>query len=287
MISQYSILFAQIRPEIQERISIGFLLIGKGKVFFNFSKNKLDSAKGLMNESVFRMLKDSLRNIEKTAIDENKKAGVTGNQMPISSMFVNNTFTEEYLFYLSKYNNNILSFSKPKSIEVVANDETFSILFRKFIDESSFVVEPILKTNVFDNYKSVNRPRLSNHFNIDKEVTSDNIQYLLAPVKLDLIGQNEIPVYAQGVDLDRQVYHIEADLAQLLLIDKAYDTQQITTKGFIISREPSKKGIKQHNIWLQLRSNKIYEYVDFSEFEKIISYATLHGVRPIIAEIEN
>ena len=280
MATYYSILSVHIRPEIQEKISIGFLLVGEGKVFFNFSKNKLLAAKGLLPETSFRLLKDSLKNIETTAVIENN----TKSQLLLNDTLKKNTFSMSYIDYLSRYNNNVLSFSAPKKIDLQPSEEIYNKLFNKFIDDSE-IVTAINKANNADTFKANNKVQLIRHFNVDREFTSIEIPKLIAPVKVDLLGKNEIPVYVQAVDLDKTVYHIEYELAQLAFLNLAFTEENKPAKGFVLSSEPDKKELKQHNIWKQLRSSKQFEYIDLSEPEKILEYAKKHGVQPLVANI--
>jgi hypothetical protein len=281
MATYYSILSVHIRPEIQEKISIGFLLVGEGKVFFNFSRNKLLAAKGLLPDTSFRLLKDSLKNIETTAAIESNKDNA---QLLLNDSLKKNTFSVSYIDYLSRYNNNVLSFSTPKKIDIQASEEIYDQLFNKFIDDSE-TVTAISKTNNVDRFKANNKVQLVKHFNVDREFTSIEIPKLIAPVKVDLLGKNEIPVYVQAVDLDKMVYHIEYELAQLAFLNLAFNEEEKPAKGFVLSREPDKKEFKQHNIWKQLRSSKQFEYIDLSEPEKILEYAKKHGVQPLVADI--
>ena len=132
MFSHYSILSVQIRPEIQEKLSIGFLLVGSGKVFFNISKNKLSAARGLLPENSFKILKDSLHNIEAKAKSENDQGD---RQLLIDDSFKINTFSIQYIEYLSRYSNNILNFSSPKQIDIKATEFVFKNLFHKYVDD--------------------------------------------------------------------------------------------------------------------------------------------------------
>src|ERR1035437_5395041 len=105
MATHYSILTAMIRPEIQEKISIGFLLMDDNTVFFEYSKNKLLVAKSLLSDSAYKILKDTLNNIQEKAVKEHLK------EKPADLGFDKiNTFNKEYIAYLSRYNNSILSF---------------------------------------------------------------------------------------------------------------------------------------------------------------------------------
>ena len=277
MENYYSILSVQIRPEIQEKISIGFLLVGEGKVYFNYSKNKLSVAKSLLSDNGYKLLKDSIKNIEATAINESKNSEL-GKQLLISPAMEKNSFSIDYIVYLSRYNNNVLSFSAPKKIDVSLSQDIFSKLFSKFIDSTEFV-PAIIRVNTVDTFKAAHRVTLDKHFNVEREFTSVEIPNLIAPVRVDLLGKNEIPVYMQSIDLNRNVYNIENDLAQLFFLRLAFATN---SKGFVLTSEPDKKEKKQHDIWSQLRSSKLFEYVDLSEAEKIIQYAEEHNVLPLV-----
>src|SRR5665213_1663211 len=109
MATYYSILSALIRPEIQEKISVGLLLIGDKDVFFEYSKNKLNSAKTLLSENAHLMLKDALKNIEVTV-----SAQQSANKKYELNFKKKSPLSESYIQYLSRYNNNILGFTSPK-----------------------------------------------------------------------------------------------------------------------------------------------------------------------------
>ena len=123
MTSKYSILSVLIRPEIQEKISIGIILIDENTIHFNYSKNKLSIAKSLLSKSAFSSLKDILYSISSLS----KNLEISDNKSPFSS---------SYLEYLSRYNNNILAYSQLKEIELSASDVNFQKLFDKYIDST-------------------------------------------------------------------------------------------------------------------------------------------------------
>lgn len=284
METHYSILSAQIRPEIGESITIGFVLAGEGNVVhFNYSKNKLAAAKALLKENAFRLLKDAIKNIEITALTENASPAQEAMQLTLSASLKKNSFSWQYLSYLSRYNNNILTFSSPRKIDVPATQEMFLSLFNKFIDDTEPAHLPA-KRNGIEAFKQQNKENLGRYYNIDKEITSKEITSLITPVKVDFVGQNEIPVYIQSVDLEKNIYHIQNDLAQLAFLDLAFIDQDKKAKGFVIAAEPSKKEIRQHEVWKQLKSNKQFEYIDITETSRILEYAEKHGVHPLIAE---
>lgn len=273
MNSHFSILSAAIRPEIQEQIAIGLLLVGNNRLHFHFSKNKLAVAKELLPTQTVKYLKDALRQINSAVLDENNKF----NGLFSESETLKKSFSFNYLEYLSRYSNNILTFSSPKVIELAPTSELFETLFKKYVDEFGFI-EKVPEPKTFENSKTTFFHKVESYFNIEQEVTSDDISGLIVPVKVDLIGQNDKPVYAQAIDLERQIYHIQNDLAIVFMLNKALSN----AKGFHISSEPDKKLFpRQHDTWNYIRNWKESEYVDIKEVQKIEEYAMTHRVTPL------
>jgi len=193
-------------------------------------------------------------------------------------------FSEEYINYLSKYNNNVLSFSAPKLILVQANQETFQKLYQQFIDDTMPSVKGLIQISGFDTFKSKNVFMLEKHFNIDRELSAPEIPNLIAPVKPDLIGKNKYPVFVKKIDLEQRVNLIEYDLAQLFLLRSAFEGPNSKSFGFVIANEPEEKNTKNFQIWKQLRESSPFEYVDISESGRILEYAQTHGVIPLIQQ---
>jgi hypothetical protein len=193
-------------------------------------------------------------------------------------------FSEEYINYLSKYNNNVISFSAPKQILVQATHEIFQKLYQQFIDDTISNVEGVPRINSFNTFKTIHVSKLERHFNIDRELSAPEIPYLIAPVKLDLIGRNEFPVFAKEIDLDQRVNIIEYDLAQLFLLRSAFEGQHQNSFGYVVANEPGEKNTKNFQIWKQLRESFPFEYVDTSECGIILEYAEKHGVLPLIQQ---
>ena len=274
MQAHFSILSASIRPEIQEQVAIGLMLVGSDNVNFRFSKNKIAVVKELMSQQAVKYLKDTLKQISSTVSDENEKF----KGLYADSEILNKSFSLSYLEYLSRYSNNLLIFSKPKTIELQVSDDLFESLFKKYVDEYEFI-ETISEPRSFDSNRTAFFNTVQPYFNIEQEVTPEIVPGLIMPVKVDLIGKNDIPVYAQAIDLERQNYHIQNDLAVLFMLNKAL----VNAKGFHISSEPNKKLFPhQHDTWKSIKDWNDSEYIDLSEVEKIEEYAILHGVVPLV-----
>ena len=278
MFTQYSILSILIRPEIQEKISIGFLLMDEEKVFFDYSKRKLGIAKSLLSDNAFKSLKDALSNIQATANIQYSKEGSA-----ILNIKSSNTFNKSYIEYLSRYNNNILSFTSPKAIELEASLTIFSKLYQRFIDD--FVINqvkaPVLSH--IEEFKISKRPVLSKYFNIDKKITHKEVPHLIVPVTVTFIGQNKVPTFVQSLDLEKSPQSVANDISEILFLQNAFHEMNKESVAMAITSEPNSKLFpKQHDIWNQLRHNKDIKNYDISEAEAVIDYAEEHNVLPFL-----
>lgn len=276
MRTTYSIVSAVIRPEIAEHLTIGLLLIGTDKVYFQFSKDKLNVTKELLPNSTFRFLKESVINLEKQVEKHNSHS-----ETLFDFEMKNSLFEESYIEYLNVYNNNLLQFSKPRLIDMTGDNNLFKSLFAKYIDSTIIVADQERKKEV-DYVKRSFTPSLKNYYNIDQQVSQNEFVNLPMPVTVDMIGKNEVYVYAQWIDLQRPKYHILNDIGTILILNKALSNRD---KKFVLSTEPDKKSFpQQFDIWQNLRKNDLAEYVDISEAKKILEYASIHQVKPLFTD---
>jgi hypothetical protein len=282
MATYYSILNAQIRPEIKEQLSIGFILMDERSIYFSYSKTKLGVAKELLTSGAYHLLKDCLKNIEAKVESENSFLEKSKGQILIDNKMVQRVFTEEYFIYLSRYNSNVITIAEPKKIDVMADTTTFQKLFKKFVDGNE-IAKSTTHLKTFETFKTANHEKLQKHYNIDIEITNQHLSNLIAPVRLDFIGQNERTVFIQNIDFERPIYHIENDLAQIIFLQKALDEKKKANHPMVITNEPNKSEFKkQHEVWNQLRQRNDLQNVDVSESEKTLEYAEEHGVEPYV-----
>ena len=288
MLTHYSILSAQIRPEIQEKISVGFLMIGEqGEVIFEYSPNKLGIAKKLLTPNSYLQLKDSLNNISSMYNKELRKNDMQSQNAIGFKTENKSTLNIDYISYLNKYSNNVLNFSTPKKIDLEFSPINFSKLFSKFIDEKYALrdeLSPGMSYSLIDKLSLKYSAQLHNHFNVDKKINIEEMPSLLMPVKIDLIGVNEIPVFAHEVDFNRTFSLVKREFSELVMLRMAFLDQGKQPKGFVICNEPDKSESKHHEIWNHIRKNSDFEYVDCSEAELVMEYAVEHEVKPLFKE---
>ena len=134
----YSILSVVIRPEINEKLSVGLLLVDEKQVSFYVSESKLSVVKKLVSNNIFKGIKSSIKFIEKTFMI---KQNILSNPQQVLELNIedkSDVFNYGYIDYLSQYNNNVIVFSKPVNINFEYSIELFQKLFQKLVDETSF-----------------------------------------------------------------------------------------------------------------------------------------------------
>jgi len=272
----YSILSVNIRPEINERLSIGLLMICGEKVLFRHSASKLSVIQKLISKDVYKATQNYLKLVE-TSVTSNATISSNSNEFPlkIESKY-DRLFSEQYIEYLSRYNNNLISFSKPNFVDLEANDQIFGLLFNKFIDIEEVSDQVVIRR--IDRFKKQYYPQVKSYFNIDQEINSTQYSGLFTPVKIDLMGKNDIEVFGQTIDFEKKIYSIECNIGNLLQLNRALPK----AKQFVIGYEPDKNLDINHRIWNNIRQSSEFEYVDVSEAEKITEYAIIHGVTPLL-----
>ena len=110
---RYSIIYADIRPEIQERLSLGILTIENEKVKVLYSQKKLEILKMLYTEKEYKAISSIVRNglRELTSV--------------------------ETLKYLTRYSNNLISFSPIQSIDKTQANITGEWLYKNYVYDAA------------------------------------------------------------------------------------------------------------------------------------------------------
>lgn len=280
MKSFYSILYATINPTIKEQISIGLILTGEEKVFFNFSSKKLSYLRNFIPKAAHQLLRDSLKNIQNTVEQTNVKREIGPLEIKVEGL-KERIFTQQYIEYLSKYNQNLLSFSSPKQIDIEANDTYFNRLFEKYIYKLSTEVKR-KEEHIIDIVRSDLYPKIEKRVNLDKELSRNEIDTLWMPVNVNFIGQNGEAVIGKAIEFQKQSYALEAELGHLAALMKAFDDKKLHSKYYVIGNEPDKKLEKQHILWKDILETNYMDVVPSDEIGKIAEYIEEKNVQPFI-----
>jgi hypothetical protein len=266
----YSILYALITPETSERLSLGLILSNGQQSLLRYSKPKLSIVGSLVSDTQYTFIKNylnSLVNLSTTTTNDTKPEF-------LFSELEHAMVGEKYIDYLSRYNQNVISFGKPTNIDLPVSEEVLGILFKKLINEKEKHVE---SRHALLKVKERFIPIAEKFYHINREILPADYPGLIMPVTVDFFGKNERPVYTQFFDFERALNHIKNDYFDL----KQLQDVIMDGKGFVVSAEPdSERFSVQHQAWNAVRSIKEIEYVDMKEIEKIEIYAIEHGVQP-------
>lgn len=274
----YSILYVNFNTTLNERVSIGVLMSNGSKNYFKFSSDKLSAFKGILNNERYGLVKSYLKSIDKEIVSDNI---VDSDKLFIKRDFKNDWINESYLVYLSRYSNNIIQFSEPKTIDIDLNDNTFKRVFEKYIFKFSDDANVKPEFNVYSIVKKQLFPKIQEKVNIEKTLTSNDFENLFAPIDIDFIGVNGIPVAGQTIDFEKSHYYLENDVTRFVSLTKAIELEGDSRgKYFVLGREPQKRINKNHLLWEHIRDTEFLEFVDISEVGIIEDYIQKNNVRP-------
>lgn len=272
----YTIFSVIINPVSSEKISLGLLLSNGHTSFVGHSKNRLSLIRSLIDKESYSLVKQYLQSINAVI----KEIDINQDQHTIFEQEGKNLIVNEsYINYLSDYSRNVISFSKPVTIDLPVEQEIFNKLFVRFIEEES--IPEIRQERSIESIRSKFLPRMSDYFLTEQDITPKRFSALLLPVSIDMIGKNDQYVIGHFMDLERNPNHIKSDyfdfkqLADILL----------NSANFLITTEPEKaKWPTQHHFWKEIRNLSNIHHVDISEVDIVEAYAREHQVKPIIQE---
>ena len=107
----YSIIYAVIRPEIAERISVGLIFVEGEKVDIRYSQQKLDALRNLFSQKEYEFV-----------------------SQVVSSMPTNGKIkTVNDINYLSRYSNNLIALSPLQSIDISPTEQNKEWLLANYV----------------------------------------------------------------------------------------------------------------------------------------------------------
>lgn len=108
---EYSIVYAVLRPEIQERLSVGIIFVDRDKIEMRYSLEKLNVLRPLYPEKEF----DFLQRVITSMPASKSLASVDG------------------INYLTRYSNNLITVSPLVSIDIDGTEDNKDWLFRSYV----------------------------------------------------------------------------------------------------------------------------------------------------------
>ncbi|GEL09816.1 hypothetical protein SAMN05192550_1169 [Flavobacterium glycines] len=273
----YSILYVTLNTTLNERVSIGVLMSNGFEHYFKYSHEKLTAFKNILDSERYNVVKNYLKSLERE-IGFNLE---DSNQLFRKRELRNDWINEGYITYLAKYSNNIIQFSTPKYIDIDLNSDNFKRVFEKYIFKYAEETDEIIEFNVHSKVKQDLFPKIESRVNIEMTLTSNDFENLFAPIDIDFIGINGIPVAGQTIDFEKKHYYLENDVTRFVSLTKAIELEG-NNKGkyYVLGREPQKNVDKNYLLWEHIRDSDFLEFVDIDEVGIVEEYIEKHNVRP-------
>ncbi len=108
---RYSIIYAVIRPEISEQLSIGLIIVDNQGIEVRYSQKKLSLLQGVFSEKEYRFVSKVINSLQR-------------NQSVNSVEAVN---------YLTRYSNNLIAVSPLQTIDIEPSEQSKNWLFRTYV----------------------------------------------------------------------------------------------------------------------------------------------------------
>jgi len=268
----YSILYANSNVSTGERFGIGLFMRIEDKVYFQYSVKKLSSLKGLYNDAAYALLKSYLSSLQQEIAKD------TNSMLPSN---INNLLSQDYISYLSKYANNLITFSPPTPFNIKDPSNIFKRLYNKYIFQEEHITTN-KKIEIANFVQKKLYPQIKNRVNINLTLKSGTIENLLFDTNVGFIGKNGSIVSGQPIDFAKKNHHLENDLSHFISLIKAFDEEERYKHGkyYIIGEEPSKDLDKNHAIWRQVSKKNFINFVPKDEINQIKDYIFENDVRP-------
>lgn len=281
MRTHYSLLFATLRKVTQEKVSLGLLLFDGENALCRFSHSKIGGLRHLLPKEDYKVISDAVTILE-------RKMRQTWNKSPLYSNLLfkieDPEFSLDYVNYLSRYKNNLVTYSEPKPIDIEVTETNALKLFEKLVDAGNAEEVITKKPTPIRRLTLEYEEKIRRHFIANHTVTYEDLPNLLVPVKVDLVGKNGIDVFVQSIDMTAGQNQIINEISTFYLLKDTYKKNKFPLMDFVLSEEPPIELKRQHEIWSQLVESKEFNYVDISEGERIIIYAEQNQVRPVFGD---
>ena len=108
---KYSIIYAVLRPEISEQISVGLITIVGEKVDIRISTQKLKALRNLFSEKEYQFVSSVVSQMKRN----------------------NRVNSVEAINYLTRYSNNMIAFSPLQNIDIEPTEQSRKRLYKNYV----------------------------------------------------------------------------------------------------------------------------------------------------------
>lgn len=247
----FSTISIQTNPVSLEKVVVALLAVTETKVFFHYSKNKLNLLDKLAPSKIGigSLSKKSLQQIKNTVNETNKT--LQKNQATI--VFEKSIFSKEYFSYLNKYNNGILNFSEPATLPFDFTTEKFESYYFNFIGEPTEVIEKKALSFTQKIKPAFEKEGLTDKADVKYWLDPFTFSGLLEETNVSLITKNGAISIIQAIDFNLGEQTVLKHLYETKFVNdalKAFAHKHNTgVKPLQIAFEEPEKGTEQHDLF--------------------------------------
>jgi hypothetical protein len=252
-------------------LSIGLLVCDGSKYWLQFSEERKNASKRLMDENadavdfIVKQISLHIQKVNKEIIKSNTEF------FPLNSLL-----NSEYFSYLNNYSNGLLRFSKPSFLNDVINEEKFLKLFALLIDKN-IEREPKVKDSANEKfYEAINKNLIKK---VEKKIhTKININSATLPsmyfqYEMDCIGLNGTFVGAKSIPFNKSVPTLDKDISHYIalisLLSTKYNKDVKNNNFFLIADEPNVINSPEHITWENIINNPLFKVVNSEQVNTI------------------
>ena len=252
-------------------LSIGLLVCDGSKYWLQFSEDRKNASKRLMDENasavdfIVKQISLHIQKLNKEIIKSNTEL------FPLNSLL-----NSEYFSYLNNYSNGLLRFSKPSFLNDVINEEKFLKLFALLIDKN---IErgPRVKDIANESfYAAINKnliKKVEKNIHTKVNINSATLPSMYFQYEMDCIGLNGAFVGAKSIPFNKSVLTLDKEISHYIalisLLSTTYNKDVKNNNFFLIADEPAVINSPEYNTWENIINNPLFKVVN-SEHVNII-----------------
>lgn len=268
----YSLVKIAPNPASGDNLSIGLILRDESGFRFEFSKNKKNIAKKLLDSK-----SNVIDYIEEQIILKLKEVNKSQSENISDDFLIRDKLTETYFSYLSRYCNGILQFSSPANIDDQMDDVKFDHLFRLLVDSSftgrdvSVIGSQLVEESFQSRIQSQLIDKVKEVVHTKQIIDSNMIPSIVTPFEIDCIGKNGSLIGAKSISFLHKKQTISAHVNSYMnVIFHLSDRYPSDNNSFyLISDEPSDMNSPEHKIWEKLLDEEKFTVVNSEQCSDI------------------
>ena len=284
MQTYYTILKIAPNTMTDDCLSIGLLVYDGKKFWLQFSEDRKNAVKRLMDENG-----DAIDFIVKQIIAQVKKINKEIVKSDSELFVLNSLLNSDYFNYLNNYSNGLLRFSKPSFLNDTINEEKFLKLFALLIDKN-IEREPKVKDLTNEKFFAIIHKNLikkvENKIHTNVNINSTLLSSMYFQYEMDCIGLNGAFVGAKAIPFNKSLLTLDKDvshyIALISLLSTNYEIETKKNNFFLIADEPNAISSPEHTAWENILKNPMFKVINSEQTDMVTDIVETSKAGPFL-----